>query len=844
LSAGALTVTTSNNSINILQVNLEVVPNILVVEDNGATVATYNNSDVTDITITAGSGLNDITIADSLLQNATIIGGAGTDILRAGGGPTTLIGNGQADRLISGTGDDTLVGSSALNFLGAPGINVLGGGGGGMNELIGGNPARNRFYGFSDTDSIVNSTIAFPVSVDLRGGMAPPNLSNTLGLEPSPGNLTTLLTTSEVNTLLQRASAATANANQAIVAILDRGGRLLGVRVGSDVSTAITGNPANLVFAIDGAMAEARTGAFFANDDAPLTSYTVQQLSETTITEQEVNSNPSITDPNSTLRGPGYVAPVSINGNFPEGIAFTPEVDLFGIEGTNRDSSYAVGPDNIRGTADDVLLPERFNINPAYIPEDIIQENDALAPPNSFGVISGLEPTAQGRGIGTLPGGVPIFKIDPSTGKGVLVGGIGVFFPGTTGYATEENSVLSSTYDPKKIDLAQEAAYIAYAALGGVPVSASGVAGSAIGTLGGVAPLPEITLPNGRLDLVGVTLNVYGPGGTQGIANLLSEAPGYGTGQVNGTLEPFLAPNAENQVPANPNTLLPGTGPMVTLEAGTPVPEGFIVTPHAAADGSLTAAQVMQIIQDAVTQAEETRAAIRLPLDTPTAMNITVTSDTGEILGMFRMPDTTVFSIDVSVAKARNVYYQDNPAILQPEDAIPQVPAGTASTARTYKYLASPYYPMGIDGSPPGPWSQLNDNHAVQVPTGLGPSIPASDYQSVYGYSSFNPGTNFRDNQNSGVFLGTGMFQNPLLNRDGIVFFPGSSGIYINSQITAGFGVSGDGVDQDDVVTFAGATGYAAPSNITVDNFFVNGVRLPYQKFNRQPNLPTTVLLP
>ncbi len=55
--------------------------------------------------------------------------------------------------------------------------------------------------------------------------------------------------------------------------------------------------------------------------------------------------------------------------------------------------------------------------------------------------------------------------------------------------------------------------------------------------------------------------------------------------------------NAANQVPTNANTLIPGVGPMVTLENGTPVPEGFIVTPHAAADGSMTAAQVMQIIQ-------------------------------------------------------------------------------------------------------------------------------------------------------------------------------------------------------------------------------------------------------
>ncbi len=837
LTDGTLTITTSNNSINILQVNLNVPANQLVVLDNDAVVGVFDNAAVTELSITAGSGFNDIAVAGNVDQDAIITGGLGTNFLRAGGGTTMLQGNGESNRLISGTGDDTLVGTSDANFLGAPGMNVLGGGGGGLNNLIGGSGERNNFFGFKNTDTILG-TLDPPLDIDLRGGIAPPNLSSTLGLPPSDQNVE--LNTSEVNTLLERASAATAAANQAIVAILDRGGRLLGVRVGSGVSPLITGNTANLVFAIDGAMAEARTAAFFASDAAPLTSRTIQDLSETTATQQEVNSNPSITDPNSPLRGPGEVAPIEIGAHFPADVDFSPQVDLFGIQLTNRDGSYAVGADNIRGTADDVLLPDRFNINPADVPASITAANDMLAPPDSFGVISGLEPTAQGRGIGTLPGGIPIYKVDPSNGAGVLVGGIGVFFPGTTGFASAENSVLSSDFNPALPDLAQEAEYIAFAAVGG---SAAG--GFQIGALGGVAPLPEIVLPAGRIDLVGVTLDVFGPGGTSGITNLKKFAATYGTGVVNGILEPFLAPNAANQVPTNANTLIPGVGPMVTLENGTPVPEGFIVTPHAAADGSMTAAQVMQIIQSAVQQSEITRAAIRLPLDTPTSQTITVTSDTGEILGLFRMPDSTVFSIDVSVAKARNVDYYNNANTLQPQDEVPGVAPGTAFTARTFRYLADPRFPEGIDGSPPGPFSQLNDNPGVDRGTGLGPSIPASDYQSVYGYNSFNPGTNFRDNRNTGVFTGAGMFQNPLLNRDGVVFFPGSSGVYVGANLVGGLGVSGDGVDQDDVITNAGISGFNPPSSVTTaDEVFVRGVRLPYMKFNQQPNLPVTAKLP
>jgi hypothetical protein len=43
-------------------------------------------------------------------------------------------------------------------------------------------------------------------------------------------------------------------------------------------------------------------------------------------------------------------------------------------------------------------------------------------------------------------------------------------------------------------------------------------------------------------------------------------------------------------------------------------------------------------------------------------------------------------------------------------------------------------------------------------------------------------------------------------------------------------------VDQDDVVTFAGSNGFGVPNTLLrADEVFVRGVRLPYQKFNRNP---------
>src|SRR5467141_3632934 len=71
-------------------------------------------------------------------------------------------------------------------------------------------------------------------------------------LLPPPPRLTDapLLQADEVNVLLQRAAAATAS-DDAIVAVVDRGGNLLGVRVEANVSSAVTGNANVLDFSID-----------------------------------------------------------------------------------------------------------------------------------------------------------------------------------------------------------------------------------------------------------------------------------------------------------------------------------------------------------------------------------------------------------------------------------------------------------------------------------------------------------------------------------------------------------------------------------------------------------------
>ena len=110
-------------------------------------------------------------------------------------------------------------------------------------------------------------------------------------------------------------------------------------------------------------------------------------------------------------------------------------------------------------------------------------------------------------------------------------------------------------------------------------------------------------------------------------------------------------------------------------------------------------------------------------------MIFAVTDPTGEVLGLFRMPDATIFSIDVAVAKARNVAYYADPAQLQAIDQIPGVPAGVAFTNRTFRFVALPHFPEGLDNFPPGPFSILNDGgrsptRATRRPAAAGLGLP------------------------------------------------------------------------------------------------------------------------
>src|SRR5439155_19610095 len=143
----------------------------------------------------------------------------------------------------------------------------------------------------------------------------------------------------------------------------------------------------------------------------------------------------------------------------------------------------------------------------------------------------------------------------------------------------------------------------------------------------GIGRPPGYALPAGGIDLVGITLEVFGPNPTasnhsSGIDTVFSRGRALGQGSIT---------TGDNQI-VDP-------GGDLTLD-GTPVPEGWLVSPH---DSPLVGPnQVMQddverIVANSIQQAGQTRAAIRLPAGVRPRMAIAVSATAGNVVGVYRM---------------------------------------------------------------------------------------------------------------------------------------------------------------------------------------------------------------
>ena len=252
----------------------------------------------------------------------------------------------------------------------------------------------------------------------------------------------------------------------------------------------------------------------------------------------------------------------------------------------------------------------------------------------------------------------------------------------------------------------------------------------------------------------------------------------------------------------------------------------------------MTAIEVELILDEALRIANRARAQIRRPLNTDARVTISVVDRRGNILGIVRALDAPIFGIDVSLQKARTAAFFSSPnagddlraaglgsyvsaakAFLGPN----ALEGGIAFSDRAGGNLSRPFFPDGIDNRTNGPfslfisrWSPFSTG--LQLDADL-PGLVASLTMPDMEIESCTDPVELSEIPN------------------GLQIFPGSVPIYRAYRLVGGIGISGDGVDQDDMIAFLGLHNAGlrrrvgvnnAPPTIRADNLTPQGLNLRY----------------
>ena len=392
-------------------------------------------------------------------------------------------------------------------------------------------------------------------------------------------------------------------------------------------------------------------------------------------------------------------------------------------------------------------------------------------------------PKRSPLGLAADPGGLPLYK------NSRLVGGVGVIADGVYGL------------DPDITDIDQDADELIAVA----------------GTIGYAAP---DDIRANRITADGRTFRYVD---SEALQSSAAQAPAFATlagavvtvgGYFDGTLRQGVSfGNAASGYRAD-------TGPFAAQGAFILVDSNnqnrYAV--RDGTDGQLKATEVTTIIQEALKIANRARAQIRRPLGSAVQVTISVVDTQGEVLGLARTPDGPVFGTDVSLQKARSALLFSLTSAAAEISALPSANyigaggnpvapyrtfAGYMATTRQFfgdqtmfangiafsnravGNLARPFFPDGISGTEPGPFSTPYSN-----------------------WSPFHLGLQLDLNYNAIIASATGSAAVGCTGlaraKNGIQIFPGAFPIYRNAQLIGAIGISGDGIDQDDMVSFLG----------------------------------------
>ena len=401
-----------------------------------------------------------------------------------------------------------------------------------------------------------------------------------------------------------------------------------------------------------------------------------------------------------------------------------------------------------------------------------------------------IGPKRSPLGLSADPGGFPLYK------NGVVVGGVGAISDAIYGF--DANVLDVETDADEQIALAGTVGFEAPDGIRAERIFVDGTAlrysDAAYGSLAVVAGA-TFAAADARGDLVPVT--GYYP------APVLLAGAAYGT-EASGVRAATAAEFANRDA----FVLSDGAGAgRFPIRAGTDA--GDVPQP-------LTAAEARAVLEEAFAVMSRARAQIRQPLDSRAQVTISLVDTRGQVLGIVRSPDAPMFGIDVSLQKARTANFFSGPfAAAQLAGAGGEAPQflanaqaflGPAALTGTHAFadrsggnLSRPYFPDGELGRPPGPFSrpiaQFNP-----FSTGLQSALVLGNLGQ---HLAFVTGASPTDTpQRCTALPEVAPGQNRLQN--GIQIFPGSVPVYRGGQLVGGLGVSGDGIDQDDMIGFLG----------------------------------------
>ncbi|HNP34297.1 MAG TPA: heme-binding protein [Woeseiaceae bacterium] len=321
------------------------------------------------------------------------------------------------------------------------------------------------------------------------------------------------------------------------------------------------------------------------------------------------------------------------------------------------------------------------------------------------------------------------------------------------------------------------------------------------------------------------------------VLGTLQSVPGYVNASISGGTAFGQAASG-----IRPDTLdFPGADAFVLVDGANL--ERFRPRPGTDGPGALTRADVTAILSQALAIANRARGQIRQPVESPARVSISVVDTNGVILGIVRSRDAPVFGIDVAVQKARTAAFYSSAAAAAALNALPPatyldgglvvlrkeplsqyvtaardflgLPGALADGAIAFSdraggNLSRPWFPDGVDGSVPGPFSKPAGKWS---PFATGLQLDLS-YNAIVQHVGFVLAQAADVPMNCTGIDGfdTGFVQSGVISQlaNGMQIFPGSVPIYRGAQLVGAIGVSGDGVDQDDMIAFLAVDAAAA----------------------------------